>query len=87
MKIDLPNFNSHLHVEDFLDLLNKVETFFEFMKIHEDKGECDCTQIERKSFYLVGANINFKDMTKECAYKIIDKDEASNEGIIFTRGL
>jgi hypothetical protein len=37
MKIGLPNFNSHLHVKDFLDLLNEVEIFFEFMKISEDK--------------------------------------------------
>jgi hypothetical protein len=57
------------------------------MKIHEDKKVnvySGCTQIERKSFYLVGAHIDFKDMTKECTYKIIDKVEASNEDIIST---
>lgn len=58
------------------------------MKTPEDKkvNVCSgCTQIERKSFYFVGAHIDFKDMTKECTYKIIDKDEASNEDKISTR--
>ncbi len=31
VKIDLPNFNGHLHVENFLDWILKVENFFDYM--------------------------------------------------------
>uniref|UniRef100_A0A5B7BER3 RNA-directed DNA polymerase n=1 Tax=Davidia involucrata TaxID=16924 RepID=A0A5B7BER3_DAVIN len=37
MKIDLPSFNGHLHIESFLDWISEVETFFDCMEISDDK--------------------------------------------------
>jgi hypothetical protein len=31
VKIDLPNFNGHLHVENFLDWILEAENFFDYM--------------------------------------------------------
>ncbi|CAA7402106.1 unnamed protein product [Spirodela intermedia] len=37
MKIDLPSFNRHLKIEEFLEWISEVETFFEYMKIFYEK--------------------------------------------------
>ncbi|CAA6654261.1 unnamed protein product [Spirodela intermedia] len=37
MKIDLPRFNGHLRIEEFLDCILEVERFFEYMKISNEK--------------------------------------------------
>ena len=37
MKIDLPSFDGHLHIEDFLDWLHAVENFFDYMEIPDEK--------------------------------------------------
>jgi hypothetical protein len=37
MKIDLPSFNEHLHIEDFLDWVTEVEKFFDYLSIPEER--------------------------------------------------
>lgn len=37
MRMDLPSFNGQLNIEDFLDWLNEVKRFFDYMDIEEEK--------------------------------------------------
>ncbi|KAI0512326.1 hypothetical protein KFK09_012965 [Dendrobium nobile] len=37
VKLDLSYFDSHLHIEDYLDCERAVETFFEYMEIPKEK--------------------------------------------------
>jgi hypothetical protein len=37
MKIDLPSFDGHLDIEDFLDWMTEVERFFKYMSILEER--------------------------------------------------
>jgi hypothetical protein len=37
MKVDLPSFDGHLHIEDFLDWITEVEWFFEYISISEER--------------------------------------------------
>jgi hypothetical protein len=37
MKIDLPSFDGHLHIEDFLDWITEVEQFFDYMNIPQER--------------------------------------------------
>lgn len=37
MKIKLPTYDGHLHIEDLLDWIIGVEHFFEYMEIPEDR--------------------------------------------------
>lgn len=50
MKINLPIFNGHLHVENFLSWLNKVERFFKYIEISKKMKVSFCQQLERRSF-------------------------------------
>jgi hypothetical protein len=36
MKIDLPSFNGHLQIEDFLDWVMEVKSFFDYISIRKD---------------------------------------------------
>jgi len=38
MKIDLPSFNGHLQIEDFLDWVMEVKSFFDYMRIRKDRN-------------------------------------------------
>lgn len=33
LKIDLPSFDGHLHIEDFLDWIHSVDNLFDYMNI------------------------------------------------------
>jgi hypothetical protein len=37
MKIDLPLFDGHLHIEDFIDWIMEVDRFFEYMSIPDER--------------------------------------------------
>ena len=37
LKMEFPTFNGQLHIEEFLDWLNEIERFFDYMKIPDDK--------------------------------------------------
>ena len=37
MKVDLPKFNGHLHIENFLHQLAEVDRFFKYMNILDKK--------------------------------------------------
>jgi hypothetical protein len=55
MKIDLPSFNGHLHIEDFLDWVTEGR---EILRLHEysrrTKGEVGGLQVQGRSIRLVG---------------------------------
>ena len=37
MKVELPSFNGNVSIEEYLDWVNKVEKFFDYMGIVDDK--------------------------------------------------
>ena len=61
MKVELPSFNGNVSIEEYLDWVNEVERFFNYMGIIDDKQVClvayklkggasswwDCVQLNR----------------------------------------
>ena len=37
MKIDLPSFNEHFHIEDFLHWVTEVERFLDYISIPKER--------------------------------------------------
>ena len=37
IKINLPSFDGHFHIEDYLDWEHRVESLFEYMNVSEEK--------------------------------------------------
>jgi hypothetical protein len=77
MKIDLPSSNKHLHIEDFLDLI-EVERYIEYMCISGG------IQVQRKSFCLVGASADFMYSTRKGAHDVMPKTEATPQVTVLT---
>ena len=48
LKLDIPSFDGHLHIEDFLDWLKTVESFFDYMDVLAEK------QVELVAYKLKG---------------------------------
>ena len=40
MKVELPSFNGNVSIEEYLDWVSKVEKFFDYMGIADDKQVC-----------------------------------------------
>ena len=40
MKIKLPSFNGNVSIEGYLDWVSKVEKFFDYMGVVDDKKVC-----------------------------------------------
>lgn len=40
MKIELPSFNVNVSIEEYLDWVNEVEKFFDYMDTPDDKQVC-----------------------------------------------
>ena len=40
MKVELPSFNGNVSIEEYLDWVNEVERFFNYMGIVDDKQVC-----------------------------------------------
>ncbi|KAH7853915.1 hypothetical protein Vadar_008022 [Vaccinium darrowii] len=73
VKIDLPCFNGHLHVESFIDWLLKVENFFDYMQIPEDQqAECANTLQKKEA---KGYKASWDD----------DSDDSSDGGFVAPR--
>ena len=40
MKVELPSFNGNVSIEEYLDWVNEVEKFFDYMGTADDKQVC-----------------------------------------------
>lgn len=74
IKIDLPCFNGHLHVESFLDWLLEVENFFDYMKIPKNQ------RVKLVPYKLHGGASAWWEQTQ-----ITRDDKASNPSVCGTR--
>lgn len=65
MKTDLLVFNGQIHIEDFLDWLNEVERFFEYIEIPEEK------KVKVVAYKLEGGASTW---WEQCKFHVCDKE-------------
>jgi hypothetical protein len=90
MKIDLPSFNGHLHIEDFLDWVMEVERFFEHMSIPEER------KVKLVAYkFMGGASASWEQLQVSCGRRgkgpvtswLKSKDEEAPQSSVLTTEL
>lgn len=60
LKVHIHNFDGHIGIEEYLDWLTSVETFFKYMNVAQDnnkkKSQIGGLQVQKRCLSLVGAN-------------------------------
>ena len=92
MKIDLPSFDDHLHIENFFDWVTEVERFFDiYIYIYKysrgKKCEVGGIQIQKKSTRLVGTVIALSILTREGTCDFLVKNEMVTQCLVLTTKL
>ena len=88
MKMDLPSFNGHVQIEEFLDWIIEVEQFFKYMEIREDKHmKLVAYKLKGRNACLVGQPTTTLYPPEEGLYMHLAKKEKADGRMIFTTRL